>query len=214
MNYKPDYKYIPPATWSVLTPFYDFICTTLNLGKRFKLKVLKAVEIKEEDLVADVGCGTGIFLKIAKEKYPKTRFVGIDPDAGTLAVAKGRFTRSNLQIELKQAFAESLPLHNESVDTCFSTLTLHHMPNEIKLQAIKEMHRVLKPGGVAVIADFGESRNLFLRKLLFFEKMEYLEGNLKGLIPIYLREAEFRQVEVIGTHFPGIKIVKAHRGTQ
>lgn len=209
MNYKPDYKYIPPISWPILTPFYDFSLTLIGLGLRFKTKVLNTMQLREGMTVADIGCGTGVFLKIAKQKYPSVRFVGLDPDKQALGIAERRLMKAHLSVELKEAFAESLPLADQSMDVCFSTLAFHHMPNEVKRKAIQEMRRVLKPGGVAVIADFGESKSIFFRKILFFEKLEYLEGNLKGLIPEYLKQAGFTDIQTVVKHFPGVIIISA-----
>ena len=84
MTYKPKYKYLPPVGVSVFTPLYDFGCTITGLGKRFKTKVLSATLLSDSMVVADIGCGTGVFLKIAKQKYPRVQFVGLDPDKQAL----------------------------------------------------------------------------------------------------------------------------------
>ncbi len=211
MSYKPKYKYLPPLSWSVLTPLYDFGCTITGLGKRFKTKVLSAVLLRDSMVVADIGCGTGVFLKIAKQKYPRVQFVGLDPDKQALAIAERRFTKAGLSVELREAFAESLPLESQSVDVCFSTLAFHHMPDEVKYKAIQEMYRVLKPAGMAIIADFGETKSKLFRKMLFFERLEYLEGNFKGLIPQYFKKVGFKTPEVVGAHFPWIMIIRAQK---
>ena len=211
MTYKPKYKYLPPAGVSVFTPLYDFGCTITGLGKRFKTKVLSATLLSDSMVVADIGCGTGVFLKIAKQKYPRVQFVGLDPDKQALAIAERRLTKAGLSVELREAFAESLPLESQSVDVCFSMLAFHHMPDKVKHKAVQEMYRVLKPAGVAIIADFGETKSVLFRKILFFERPEYLEGNLKGLIPQYLKEVGFKIPEIISSHFPGIMIMRAQK---
>lgn len=211
MTYHPDYRYLPPISWSFLTPLYDFSCAISGLGEKFKRKVLASVPLSDGMTVADIGCGTGVFLKVAKQSYPRVKFIGIDPDREALGIAERRFRRAGLEVEIKKAFAESLPLDDASVDVCYSTLAFHHLPDDIKYKAIQEMRRVLKPHGIAVIADFGESKSVFFRKILFFEKLEYLEGNLRGLIPRYFKEAGFHEPKIVGRHFPGISIIKAHR---
>lgn len=159
--------------------------------------------------VADIGCGTGVFLMIAKQKHPNVQFIGLDPDKQALAIAKRRLAKDRLSVELKESFAESLPLADQSVDICFSTLAFHHMPDTIKRNAIEEMYRVLKNGGKAVIGDFGARESTLLpRKVLFFEE---LEGNFKGLIPQYLKRANFKNINVANHHFPGIDIVVAEK---
>ena len=211
MTYKPHYQYIPPITWSILTPLYDFCCTVTGLGIGFKKKVLASTRLLDGMVVADVGCGTGMFLKAAKERYPRVEFLGVDPDRKALAIAQRRLRCAGLEVTLQESFAESLPFTDRSIDVCFSSLAFHHMPDEVKRKAIGEMHRVLKCGGIAVIADFGETKSTFWRKWLFFERVEYLEGNFKGLIPQYFKEAGFKAPVVIGSHFPAIAIIRAQK---
>ena len=211
MPYKPDYKYIPPITWPLLTPLYDFFCTIIGLGSRFKTKVLNSVKLRDGITVADIGCGTGVFLKIAKERYSRVRFIGLDPDKQALTIAERRLAKAHLSVELREALAESLPLADKSVDICFSTLAFHHMPDNVKRDAIKEMYRVLKSGGKVVIGDFGARESTLLRTVLFFEKLEYIDGNFKGLIPQYMDEANFKNTRVVNHHFPDIDIVVAEK---
>lgn len=211
MNYKPAYKYLPPISWPILTPCYDFLCTMAGFGSGFKAKVLNSIQLAAGTVVADIGCGTGVFLKIAKQKYPNVNFIGIDPDKQALSIAERRMERSNLSVELRESFAESLPLADQSTDVCFSTLAFHHMPDSIKKAAIQEIYRVLKNGGKIVIADFGQTESRLLRKILFFEKPEYFEGNLKGLIPEYLKENSFRNIKIVDHHFPSIDIIAAEK---
>lgn len=211
MSYKPDYKYIPPITWSFLTPLYDFFCTISGLGAGFKAKILNYVTLKDGMRVADIGCGTGVFLKAAKQKYPGVKFIGLDPDEKALAIAERRFAKVKIEVELKQAFAESLPLSDSSTDVCFSTLAFHHMPDEIKQKAVREIHRVLKPGGVVVIADFGPSSTFLFSWLLpLFENVEYLHGNLQGLIRKYLQEAGFADMR-IEKNIKRIEVIKSQK---
>ncbi|MDP3794055.1 MAG: class I SAM-dependent methyltransferase [Candidatus Uhrbacteria bacterium] len=212
MSYTPPYRYIPPVTWHWLTPCYDFLCAITGLGKRFRKKVLHAIALRGDETVIDVGCGTGVFLALAKKTYPRLPLIGIDPDKEALAIAKRRLLKKNLDVELHEAFAESLPIPNASADVCFSTLAFHHMPNEIKQKALQEIYRILKPSGRVVIADFGATDSRWPRALLrLFEKIEYVEGNFKGLIPHYLKQAGFQEIIIAKKHFPAIHLVIAHK---
>ncbi len=211
MIYKPDYNYIPPVTWPILTPLFDFFCILGGLGPRFRAKVLSAAKLRDGIAVADIGCGTGVLLNAVKQKFPNIRCIGLDPDRKALGIAERRLAKAQLSVELKEAFAEALPLPDQSVDICFSTLALHHMPDESKRTATKEMYRVLKSGGTVVIADLGPTKSTLFPRLLFFEKIEYLEGNFKGVIPRYLKEVGFKNIQVADRHFPNIHIVVAEK---
>ncbi len=210
--YKPDYHVIPPMNKSWLTPWYDFLCTISGFGKRFKMKVLKLMTVKDGETIVDVGCGTGMFLELAAKKYPHVKLMGIDPDKEALVIAKSRLKKLNRPAEFHEAFAEAIPLQDVSVNICVSSLAFHHMPDLIKQKAAKEIFRILKPGGCFIIADFGKSESFLLKTLLRpFENLEYLKGNFQGLIPQFLEEAGFKNVRIIGKHFPAISIIQASK---
>lgn len=207
MAYQPNYKYIPPLNKDFLTPIYDTLNGLVGLGKRFLRKVLTAAEIRDGDTVVDVGCGTGVLLALGKQQYPRTRFIGIDPDTRALGIARNRFAKNKFEVELIQAFAESVPLPDNSADRAVSSLVFHHLPDEIKRKAIQETYRILKPGGKVLIADFGPTKTSWMPKLLhLFENAEYLKGNLEGLIPVYLQQAGFTEVKIVAKYFPGAAV--------
>ena len=197
MEYKPDYKYIPPLEYHVLTPVYDWACSLIGFGRRVRERILSNIELQPHDVVLDIGCGTGVFFEILKKKYTKQNIIGVDPDAQSLDIARRRLIQYG-NARLIQAYGEALPLESKSVDYVISTLALHYMPNEIKKKCIEEMHRVLKPGGKVIITDFGPSKSLLLyRLLLFWEESEYLLGNLKGAVREYVQGAGFRDFRVV-----------------
>ena len=208
-NYKPTYKYIPPWGNHSLTKWYDFTVSLLGFGHRFKKRVIKHLSLKPDETVLDIGCGPGMLLKILKDQWPSVKAIGIDPDQQSLGLARNRLKAH--QVQLFQAFAESLPLPDSSVDVCVSTLVFHHIPNEIKLSAIQEMKRVLKPGGRTLIIDFGPTKNFYIRAILSYENKEYLAGNFNGLIPKYLEQTGFTGIEIIDHSFPAIYYVRAKK---
>ena len=208
MDYQPDYKHVSPATYGSLTGFYDFGCEVLGLGKSFKRRILDSIEIADGSTILDVGCGTGVFLELGKQKHANTKFVRIDPDERALEIAKQRLSQKNLEVELIQGYAEALPLDDNSVDHCFSSLAIHHVPDEHKLKATAEIYRVLKSGGRVVIADFGQSKWLF-QYLRLFEK--HIKGNLDGMIMKGLKDNSFRDIRILWKKWPGIQVISAKK---
>jgi len=94
----------------------------------------------------DIGCGTG-FTMLRLQRLPEIRsVVGLDPSVEALEHARQRH-----DMPLYCGSALSLPFEDESFDvvTCFDVL--QHLPEAHDSQAVAEMRRVLRPGGVALI---------------------------------------------------------------
>lgn len=107
-------------------------------------EVLRLVAEKAKGVVVDIGCGTGNILEFAKcEEY-----IGVEPSAGMRAKFLGKHG-----FEPLNGHFLAIPLPDGRVDTVITTYAFHHVPDEEKEDAIKEMLRVLKPGGRIIIAD-------------------------------------------------------------
>ncbi len=100
--------------------------------------------------VLDVGTGTGVVaLEAAPHVAPNGRITGIDLSHGMLAVARAHAKRSEA-IDFREMDAEHLAFGDSSFDAVVSLFALLHFPDP--LQALREMHRVLRPGGSLAIA--------------------------------------------------------------
>jgi SAM-dependent methyltransferase len=100
--------------------------------------------------VLDVACGTGVLARhIAGRVGPQGRVVGLDINEGMLAVAR----REAPQIEWKQGAAETLPFPDGSFDAVVSQFALMFFVD--RDVAIREMMRVLRPGGRLAVAVWG-----------------------------------------------------------
>jgi len=211
MAYEPKYDYIPPFEFHPLTRIYDFVLIFAGFGKKFREKIVNSVEIKNADKVLDVGCGTGMFLKLLKEKHDGVEAIGIDPDKGALEIATKRLTKFK-DVKLIRGFGETLPFEDETFDIVFSTLAFHHMPTDIKQKAIKEIFRVLKKGGKLAIVDFGTARHhRFYKIILFWEPFEYIKSNLDGVITKFMEEVGFKNVQEDSIKFPIIHLFRGEK---
>jgi SAM-dependent methyltransferase len=109
--------------------------------------VADAAGIQPGDRVLDVACGTGVLAREAAARTgPAGHVAGVDPNAGMLEVAR----RLAPAVEWQHGFAESLPLPDASFDAVISQFGLMFFAD--RRQAIREMLRVLAPGGRVGIA--------------------------------------------------------------
>ncbi|MGA9773458.1 MAG: class I SAM-dependent methyltransferase [Blastocatellia bacterium] len=110
-------------------------------------RVADAAKLQPGHRVLDVACGTGVLAREVAERVGKTgAVVGLDPNEGMLAVAK----RKAPEISWQQGRAEAIPFDSESFDSVVSQFGL--MFFEDQLSAIREMFRVLRPGGNLTVA--------------------------------------------------------------
>jgi ArsR family transcriptional regulator len=110
--------------------------------------------------VADIGTGTGILaLELAREGL---RVIAVDHSPRMLAAAREKIEQSGVSgIELRQGEASALPLADAEVDAAIAHMVLHYLPSPA--EAIREMARVVAPGGRVVIADFVRHQQDWMR---------------------------------------------------
>jgi ubiquinone/menaquinone biosynthesis C-methylase UbiE len=109
--------------------------------------------------VLDVACGTGVVARLAAERVGATGTVaGIDLNPGMLAVARS-VTHPSVAIEWHDTSAEAIPLPDEAFDVVLCQMGLQFVAD--KLAALREMQRVLAPGGRLIINVVGPKPHIF-----------------------------------------------------
>lgn len=112
-----------------------------------------------EGNVLEVGIGSGLNLPFYSANV--ARVIGLDPSPNLLVMARRARASFSLQVELIEGSAESIPLQSASVDTVVTTWTLCSIPDPS--QALREMRRVLKPGGHLLFVEHGRAPDANVR---------------------------------------------------
>jgi SAM-dependent methyltransferase len=97
--------------------------------------------------VLEIGCGLGT--DGAQFAEAGADYTGVDLTEAAVELARKRFELFNLPGKFQTADAENLDFANDSFDLVYSHGVLHHTPETLK--AVQEIHRVLRPGGRAVV---------------------------------------------------------------
>lgn len=117
-----------------------------------------------------VGAGGGLELKAFAEAQPHWRFVGVDPSAEMLDLARQVLGPLQSRAELQQGYVEAAPTGPFDGATCL--LTLHFLTKDERLRTLREIRRRLKPGATFVVAhhsipEDGDFARWFARSVAF-----------------------------------------------
>ncbi len=129
------------------------------IGRPLAEDLVRVASLRVGERVLDVGCGTGVVTRLAAEQVgPGGKVAGLDVNPGMLAVA-GSVTPPELGVEWHEAGAESMPLPDGAFDVVFCQMSLQFIPD--RLRALREMQRVLTPGGRLVLSVPGPAAPMF-----------------------------------------------------
>ena len=106
-------------------------------------------------ILADIGTATAVVpVRLAGEPaFADWQFIGVDLDPEMLEQGRPRLAELGLaqRVELRVGDAQDLPMLDGSLDMAVGRATLHHLPD--KALSLREMFRVLRPGGQALVHD-------------------------------------------------------------
>ncbi|MGV8980651.1 bifunctional demethylmenaquinone methyltransferase/2-methoxy-6-polyprenyl-1,4-benzoquinol methylase UbiE [Clostridium sp.] len=147
------------SIFSSIASKYDKLNTilTLNIDQLWRKKAVKLCNIKENDKVLDLCCGTGKMIELECTAVGEsTMVIGLDFNKAMIDVGYKKLNKSlnNYKFNLIQGDAMKLPFEDNSFHCITIAFGLRNVPDKIK--AISEMYRVLKPGGKVVCLELSK----------------------------------------------------------
>ncbi|MDJ0698041.1 class I SAM-dependent methyltransferase [Mastigocoleus sp. MO_188.B34] len=177
---------------------YDGISriAALSVGgeNKFRHLALQGLTINSDSRILDLCCGSGqatqILTKISRN------VTGLDASPLSLERAKENVPQANYV----EAFAEDIPFAENKFDLVHTSAALHEMQPEQLQKILKEVYRILQPGGIFAIVDFHQPTNpLFVPGLWVFFWLFETETAWKLLrsdLPGLLRDVGFKVEEL------------------
>jgi ubiquinone/menaquinone biosynthesis C-methylase UbiE len=212
-----EYTFTPAMGRFAPTRFYDPV-VALTRERLWRALAVTYAAPQSDDVIVDVGCGTGSLASLLSRVEPQAQIIGVDPDPDVLAVARRKVAADTVQwrVGMGDALVESVG--PDAADTVVSSLVLHQCPVPMKRAVLASMFAVLRPGGRLVIADYGRQRTRLMR--LAFRIVQLADGkedtqpNAEGVLPELMSDAGFRDVreaEVVPTVTGSISVYVARK---
>lgn len=174
------------ALFDSIAKDYDKLNHILSLGvdKTWRKRAIKVIAEDRPQQILDIACGTGDFsIEIARHTNPATTVTGLDLSDGMLEVMDRKVAQAGLsgRISTQQGNSEAMSFEDCSFDRVTIAFGIRNFEN--RETALKEILRVLKPGGRLVILELSVPSNPVLRwcyELYFTKVLPWVGGVVSG----------------------------------
>jgi demethylmenaquinone methyltransferase/2-methoxy-6-polyprenyl-1,4-benzoquinol methylase len=159
-------KYFNEEMFSVIAPRYDFITRLFSFWQdaSWKRGLIAALPPKPAPTCLDLACGTGDIAFLLAQKYPQGNITGLDLTEDMLILARQFNKHTN--VSFVKGDMGKLEVNAETIDVITGGYALRNAP-DLK-QTIQEIHRVLKPGGVAAFLDFSKPNGKLAQTIEYY----------------------------------------------
>jgi ubiquinone/menaquinone biosynthesis C-methylase UbiE len=194
-------SFIPALGYDFLTAYYDMAIKLTMPEKKFRRILVESIYPQDDESILEFGFGTGQNLILVKNQNQNIRLTGLDIDPKVKDIANYKLAKNNLTVPLDLYSGNIFPYPDNHFDKIYSCLVFHQLDADTKTNCLKEIYRVLKPGGELIIADWGKADNKIMR--LTFGIVQMLDGfkstddNVKGKMPEYIAKGGFENVQII-----------------
>ena len=163
------------AMFDSIASRYDLLNHVLSGGtdRRWRKKVINMLVAQSPKKILDIATGTGD-LAIEAVRLNPEKIVGIDISDGMLAIGREKIRKLNLDrlITLQYADSTALPFENDSFDAVTVAFGVRNFDNLEK--GLREMLRVVKPGGQVIILEFSQPVKFPVKQLYGFYSRKIL----------------------------------------
>jgi demethylmenaquinone methyltransferase / 2-methoxy-6-polyprenyl-1,4-benzoquinol methylase len=169
--------------FSSIATRYDVTNEVLSFGvhRLWRRKAVRLSGAREGSQVLDCATGTGdLALSFKRKVGAGGRVVGTDFCPEMLESAPAKAAREGLEVEFQVADALALPFADDSFDVASISFGIRNVDDPVK--CLKEMARVVRPGGQVVVVEFGQPQGLFGALFRLYSKviMPAIGGLLTG----------------------------------
>ena len=149
---------------------YDAMNRVLSFGldRGWRRRTVRALELGARPRVLDLATGTGDLAVDIARRHPDATVVGLDPSQQMLAIAQGKLSKRGLadRVTLVRGDAQHLPYRDHEMDAATIAFGIRNVPD--RPAALREMARVVRPGGRIAILELGEPRQGLLARAARF----------------------------------------------
>ena len=139
---------------------YDFVNRVLSFGvdKSWRRKTVRALQLGDRPRVLDVATGTGDLAIDIARMTPGATVIGLDPSTEMLAIAQTKLEKRALtdRVSLVVGDAQALPYQDCEMDAATIAFGIRNVPD--RMQGLRELARVVRPGGRICVLELGEPR--------------------------------------------------------
>jgi len=187
-----------PLLWA-----YDLVVAVDTRERTWRGALLRQLDPRPSDIIADVGCGTGSLLALLGRTARSAELIGVDPDERILRRARRKLEAAGIVASLERGYMRDVGalLAGAGVNKIASSLVFHHLPLAEKRAGLSSIYAALRPSGELHVADFGLQRTRLMRSL--FRIVQHVDGyentqpNADGILPSLMKEAGFAQVKEV-----------------